>query len=371
MTAPKRRPLARRERTAWTRLARTPGVGSLTFHRLVAQYKGADGALDALPHISKRRLVPPGAEAVEAEIEALEEMGARLIASCEPDYPALLAQIDPCPPLISIRGDAALFTKPLVAIVGAREASAAGQKLAAQFARELGELGFVIVSGMARGIDARVHEATLETGTIAVLAGGLDRPYPPQNLALHDAICARGAVIAEAPLGFQARARDFPRRNHIISGVSLGVVVIEAAERSGSLITARAAGEQGREVMAVPGSPLDPRSRGSNALLKQGAILVESAADVAEALKATPLSVRARPPAPLFDRDDDAPPGDALVEAIARLLSPTPVHVNDLARLVGAPAGVVAGAVTELELAGRAATLPGGYAASPGAAFDG
>lgn len=369
MTAPKRRPLARRERIAWTRLARTPGIGSLTFHRLVAQYKGADGALDALPHISKRRLVPPTADAVEAEIAALEEMDARLIASCEPDYPALLAQIDPCPPLISVRGDTTHFSKPLVAIVGAREASAAGQKLAAQFARELGELGFVVVSGLARGIDARVHEATLETGTVAVLAGGLDKPYPPQNLALHDAICARGAVIAEAPLGFQARARDFPRRNHIISGVSLGVVVIEAAERSGSLITARAAGEQGREVMAVPGSPLDPRARGSNALLKQGAILVESAADVAEALKATPLSVRARSPAPLFDRDDDAHPGDALIEKIAHLLSPTPVHVNDLARLVGAPAGVVAGAVTELELSGRAATLPGGYAASPGAAF--
>ncbi|KAF0177363.1 MAG: DNA processing protein [Caulobacteraceae bacterium] len=364
-----KRPLSHRERISWTRLARTPGVGSLTFHRLLEQHRKIDDALDALPRLSKGRLTPPSADAVEHEIEALEALGARLIASCEPDYPQLLAQIDPCPPVLCVRGNTTLFGKPLVAIVGAREASAAGQKLAAQFARELGEMGFVIVSGMARGIDARVHEAALETGTIAVLAGGLDRPYPPQNLALHEQICAQGAVIAEAPLGFQARARDFPRRNHIISGMSLGVVVIEAAQRSGSLITARAAGEQGREVMAVPGSPLDPRSRGSNALLKQGAILVESAEDVAEALKATPLSVRARAPAPLFDRDDDAAPRDALVEKIARLLSPTPVHVNDIARLVKEPAGVVAGAIMELELQGRAASLPGGYAASPGAAF--
>lgn len=364
-----KRPLARRELIAWARLARTPGVGSLTFHRLLEQHRKIDDALDALPRLSKGKLRPPSADAVEQEIEALDALGARLIASCEPDYPHLLAEIDPCPPLLSVRGDTTLFRKPLVAIVGAREASAAGQKLAAQFAHDLGELGFAVVSGMARGIDARVHEATLKTGAVAVLAGGLDRPYPPQNLALHEEICAHGVVVAEAPLGFQARARDFPRRNHIISGMSLGVVVIEAAQRSGSLITARAAGEQGREVMAVPGSPLDPRSRGTNALLKQGAILVESAEDVAEALKATPLSVRSRAPAPLFDRDDDAAPRDALVEKIAQLLSPTPVHVNDLARLVKEPAGVVAGAVMELELQGRAASLPGGYAASPGAAF--
>jgi DNA processing protein len=364
-----KRPLAHRERVAWMRLARTPGVGSLTFHRLIRRYGKAAAALDALPGLSGGRLRATSLGDVEHELEALETMGARLVASCEPDYPPLLAQLDPSPPLLSVRGDVTHFGKPLVAIVGAREASAAGQKLAAEFARDLGAMGYGVVSGLARGIDARVHEATLRTGAIAVLAGGLDKPYPPQNLALHDALCAEGVVVTEAPLGFQARARDFPRRNHIISGMSLGVVVIEAAERSGSLITARAAGEQGREVMAVPGSPLDPRARGSNSLLKQGAILVESAADVAEALKATPLSVRARPPAPLFDRDDDAAPGDALVEQIARLLSPTPVHVNDLARLVKAPAGVVAGAVMELELAGRAASLPGGYAASPGAAF--
>jgi DNA processing protein len=364
-----RRPLAHHERVAWARLARTPGVGSLTFHRLIARYGKPTAALEALPSLARGRLKPPTGDDVEHELDALEAIGAKLIASCEPDYPPLLAQIDPCPPLVSVRGDTALFARPLVAIVGAREASAAGQKLAADFARELGAMGYAIVSGLARGIDARAHEATLDTGAIAVLAGGIDRPYPPQNAPLYEAIAARGAVVAEAPLGFQARARDFPRRNHIISGMSLAVVVIEAAERSGSLITARAAGDQGREVMAVPGSPLDPRARGSNGLLKQGAILVESAADVAEALKATPLSVRSKPPPPLYDRDDDAGPSDALVTRIAQLLSPTPVHVNDLARLVKEPAGVVAGAVVELELQGRAASLPGGYAASPRAAF--
>jgi DNA processing protein len=207
----------------------------------------------------------------------------------------------------------------------------------------------------------------MDTGAIAVLAGGLDRPYPPQNLTLYEQLCAEGVVICEAPLGFQARARDFPRRNHIISGMALGVVVIEAAERSGSLITARAAAEQGRDVMAVPGSPLDPRARGGNALLKQGAILVETPEDVAEALKAAPVS-RARPrPAAV----EAAPAPAGLGKALLRLLSPTPVHINDLARLADAPIGAVAAAVMELELEGRAATLPGGFAASPGAAFTG
>ncbi len=362
------RPLARRERIAWARLARTPGVGSLTFQRLVGRFGDAARALEALPRISKGRLTPPPDEAIEHELEALDEMGAQLIASCEPDYPALLTHLDPAPPMLAVRGRVDLFAKPIVAIVGAREASAAGLKLAADFARELGAMGYAVVSGMARGIDGRVHEASLDTGAIAVRAGGLDRPYPPQNLALHERLCARGVVVTEAPLGFQARARDFPRRNHIISGMALGVVVIEAAERSGSLITARAAGEQGRDVMAVPGSPLDPRARGSNGLLKQGAILVETAEDVAEALKATPIARRTRSAAPLFETDaQDAPAG--LAQKVARLLSPTPVHVNDLARLVAQPVGAVTAAIMELELDGRAASLPGGYAASPGAAF--
>ena len=362
------RPLARREMIAWARLARTPGVGSLTFQRLVGRFGDAAAALDALPRISKGRLTPPSEDAIEQEIEALDDLGAELIASCEPDYPPLLTHLDPAPPMLAVRGRADLFAKPVVAIVGAREASAAGLKLAGDFARELGEMGYAVVSGMARGIDGRVHEASLDTGAIAVLAGGLDRPYPPQNLALHERLCDKGAVVTEAPLGFQARARDFPRRNHIISGMALGVVVIEAAERSGSLITARAAGEQGRDVMAVPGSPLDPRARGSNALLKQGAILVETAQDVAEALKATPIARRTRAPTPLFDETHDAPIA-GLAQKVAKLLSPTPVHLNDLARLVKEPVGAVAAVIMELELEGRAASLPGGYAASPGAAY--
>ncbi|HET9230538.1 MAG TPA: DNA-processing protein DprA, partial [Vitreimonas sp.] len=223
-------------------------------------------------------------------------------------------------------------------------------------------------SGLARGVDAAAHKGALGTGTAAVLAGGLDHPYPPQNLKLHDAICERGAVVSEAPLGTVARARDFPRRNSIISGLSRAVVIIEAALRSGSLITARAAADQGRDVMAAPGSPLDPRARGSNALIKQGATLIESAEDVLAALGDGALPLRPNAIGPLFDdRSEPAPPG--LPGKIAALLSPTPIHVNDLARLLEAPAGVVAAALTELELSGQAASLPGGYAASSGAAF--
>lgn len=363
------RPLAQRERIAWVRLARTPGIGALTFHRLMQRFRHAEAVIDDLPLLSKGRLKALPAEDAERELTGLEKLNARLIASCEGDFPANLRALDPCPPLLAVRGDMAVFDRPIVAIVGAREASAAGLKLAGDFARGLGQMGFTVVSGMARGIDGRVHEASLETGAIAVLAGGLDKPYPPQNLALHERLCAHGAVVSEAPLGFQARARDFPRRNHIISGLSLGVVVIEAAVRSGSLITARAAGEQGREVMAVPTSPLDPRGRGCNALIRQGATLVETPEDVADALHAAPAPLRPHWSAPL--PDDRAHPTDsALMARVAQLLSPTPVHVNDLARLLAAPAGAVAAMITELELDGRAATFPGGYAASSVAAFS-
>jgi len=264
-----------------------------------------------------------------------------------------------------VRGDLALAERTTIALVGARDASAAGLTMAAALARDLGRAGIVTVSGLARGIDAAVHRASLDVGTIAVLAGGLDRPYPPQNLGLHDDIVARGLVVSEQPLGHTARAKDFPRRNHVISGLSLGVVVVEAAERSGSLITARAAADQGRDVMAVPGSPLDHRARGANALLKDGAILVESAADVLAALGAAPVSVRSPARAPLWaSADAPGPADDAVARRLAALLSPTPIQVDILARLVGAPVSSVAAALTELELAGRALTLAGGYAAS-------
>jgi len=358
------RPLARSERVAWAQLARTPRIGPLSFHRLIARFGSAAAALDRLPTLNGA-LKAPDAARIEDEIDALSEMGAQLLCACEPDYPPLLAALDAPPPMIAARGDARLARRPTVAIVGAREASAAGLLLAERFAQDLGQAGFVVVSGLARGIDGAAHRASLQTGTIAVLAGGLDKPYPPQNRALHDEIAQKGLVLAEAPLGSVARARDFPRRNHIVSGISRGVVVIEAALRSGSLITARAAAEQGRDVMAAPGSPLDARARGANALIKTGAALVEDAEDVLAALNAAPPL---RPLQPLtLDLGEGSRAG--LAGQLAGYLSPTPVHINDLARLAGASAGAVAAALTELELEGRAASLPGGYAASPGAAF--
>jgi len=241
---------------------------------------------------------------------------------------------------------------------------------AERLAADLGAAGFTVVSGLARGIDAAAHRGALASGTVGVLAGGLDHPYPPQNQKLHDAMCEQGAVITEAPLGSVPRARDFPRRNSIISGASRAVIIIEAALRSGSLITARAAADQGRDVMAVPGSPLDPRARGSNALIKQGATLIEDANDVIAALGEGAAPLRPLSAGPLFADIDAAPPPPGLPKKIAALLSPTPIHVNDLARLVEAPAGIVAAALTELELEGRAASLPGGYAAQARAAFS-
>jgi DNA processing protein len=271
--------------------------------------------------------------------------------------------------VLAVRGDPKWLKKPTVAIVGSREGSGSALMFAERLAADLGAAGYTIVSGLARGVDAAAHKGGLETGTVGVLAGGLDHPYPPQNQKLHDALCERGAVISEAPLGSVARARDFPRRNAIISGVSRAVVIIEAALRSGSLITARSAADQGRDVMAAPGSPLDPRARGSNALIKQGATLIEDASDVIAALGESAPPLRPLSAGPLFSDIDAPPPPPGLPKKIAALLSPTPIHVNDLARLVEAPAGAVAAALTELELDGRAASLPGGYAASSGAAF--
>ena len=362
------RTLSRPERIAWARLARTPRIGPLTFHRLIGRFRTAAAALEALPRISNIAAAPE--ERAETEVERVEALGARLIACCEPDYPPLLAQLDAPPPLLAVRGEAGLLKRPTIAIVGSREGSAAALMFAERIAADLGEAGFTVVSGMARGVDAAAHRGGLATGTAAVLAGGLDHPYPPQNLTLHEQICARGVVVSEAPLGSVPRARDFPRRNSIISGLSRAVVIIEAALRSGSLITARAAADQGRDVMAAPGSPLDPRARGSNALIKQGATLIESAEDIIAALGDGAAPLRPLSAGPLFADLDAPPPPPGLATRIHDLLSPTPVHVNDLARLTNAPAGAVAAALTELELNGQAASLPGGYAAVPGAAFS-
>lgn len=363
------RALSRPERIAWARLARTPRIGPLTFAQMLARFRTPAAALDALPRFSSQ--TPPSADRIEGELDGLEALGARLVASCEPDYPPLLAQLDAPPPMIALRGDPKWLKRPTIALVGSREGSGAALMFAERLAADLGAAGYTIVSGLARGVDAAAHRGALATGTVAVLAGGLDHPYPPQNLTLHAEICERGAVISEAPFGSVARARDFPRRNGVISGVSRAVIVVEAALRSGSLITARAAADQGRDVMAAPGSPLDVRARGSNALIKQGATLIENAEDVIAALGESAPPTRPMSAGPLFDDGPAEPPPPGLPKRIAALLSPTPIHVNDIARLVGAPAGQVAAALTELELAGQAASLPGGYAASSGAAFSG
>ncbi len=280
--------LDERQLIDWLRLLRTDGVGPRTFRSLINQYGGARGALDALPELARSRgrpvSVTPVAEA-ERELAAARGMGARFVATGEAEYPKALAATDGAPPLLAVVGPLDLARLPLVSIVGSRNASMAGLKMTERLARDLGGAGFGVVSGLARGIDAQAHQASLATGSIAVVAGGLDRLYPEENRKLFEALCERGAVVSEMPFGWVARGRDFPRRNRIVSGLSLGTVVIEAARKSGSLITSRFALEQGREVFAVPGSPLDQRAEGPNDLIRQGATLVRDSADVIEVLR--------------------------------------------------------------------------------------
>ncbi|MFG1286231.1 DNA-processing protein DprA [Xanthobacter versatilis] len=346
------------QRLDWLRLIRTENVGPRTFRALINQFGGAAAALEALPTLARRggRLLPPRipdlAEA-EAEMAALARLGARLVATGEADYPVALRQLDDAPPLICVKGRGEVLQRPMVAIVGARNASAAGRSFAARLARDLAGAGWVVVSGLARGIDAAAHEASLDGGTVGVFAGGLARPYPPENLGLIEKVAATGAIVSEMPLNWEPRARDFPRRNRLVSGMALGVVVVEAAERSGSLITARLAGEQGREVFAVPGSPLDPRAGGTNRLLKQGATLVTEAADVISVL--TPMAGRQGPDAiesesPIME---PAMPGEDARARIVGLLGPVPTLIDDLVRLSGCSVAEVQIVLLELDLAGR------------------
>ncbi|OYX13983.1 MAG: DNA protecting protein DprA [Rhizobiales bacterium 32-66-8] len=357
------------QRLDWLRLIRAEHVGPRTFRALINQCGGASAALDALPVLAQRggRLIPPRiptlAEA-QAELSDLERIGGRLVALGDAEYPAALGHLDDAPPLLSVRGAAAPLLAPKVAIVGARNASAAGRTMAAQLARDLGAAGYVVVSGLARGIDAAAHAASLETGTIGVFAGGLARPYPSENLALIESVARTGAVVSEMPLNWEPRARDFPRRNRLVSGMALAVIVVEAAERSGSLITARLAAEQGRDVFAVPGSPLDPRASGTNRLLKSGAGLVTSAEDVIEAL--TPLLDRPSGEdfaAPETRRDRLEPPTDTVRGRILELLGPVPTLIDDLVRLSGASVSDVQVVLLELELAGRLERQSGGLVA--------
>jgi DNA processing protein len=361
------RELSFAERRDWLRLARTENVGPVTFAELIARFGDAAEALAALPRLARRggRATPPRsapAQEAEAEMEAGERLGARLICACEPAFPPGLAALDPPPPLIWTRGDVTLLSHPAVAVVGARIASASGQRFARQLAAEVGEAGFTIVSGMARGIDAAAHEGGLPTGTAAVLGGGIADVYPPEHRPLYEALVERGCVVSESPVGHTAQAKDFPRRNRLISGLSLGVVVVEAEMRSGSLITARLAGEQGREVFAVPGSPLDPRAKGTNNLIRQGAILCEGAEDVIREL-AGRSAVREPPRGhePMSAQDLDLSPLRKRVEA---LLSPTPIPRDELVRLTGAAAPAVYAVLVELALAGKAELQPGGLVAA-------
>ncbi len=293
------------QRLDWLRLFRSENIGPRTFQMLINRFGGAGAALAALPELSKQRgreiVICPLADA-EREMEIAHRFGARFIARGESDYPALLAAVDAGPPLIAVRGRAEVFQSPFVAIVGSRNASAIGMRMAENLAHGLNEAGLAIVSGLARGIDTRAHQASIAFGTVAVLAGGLDKPYPPENLKLLDELCERGAVIAEMPFGWEPRGRDFPRRNRIISGLAFGTVIVEAARKSGSLITAKFALEQNREVFAVPGSPLDPRADGTNDLIRQGATLVTRAQDIVDVL--APIVSHGLPPADTFMGDD-------------------------------------------------------------------
>jgi len=348
----------------WLRLARTENVGPVTFQQLIKRYQTAGAALEALPDLARQggrlsSLTIPSADEIDAELAAGAALGGRLLTGVDAAFPVQLAALDPPPPVLWVLGDPALLARPSVAVVGARIASAAGQRFARGLAHDLGSAGYVVVSGMARGIDAAAHEGSLNTGSVAVLGGGPDDIYPAEHRDLYRRLVEHGCVVSEHPPGRRATAKDFPRRNRIISGLARAVVVVEAEIRSGSLITARLAGEQGREVLAVPGSPLDPRARGTNDLIRQGAAVCEGVEDVVRALDG--LRNLSEPGAP-YDADPPFEDGsDALREAIASLLSPTPVSRDELVRITGASAGAVAGALVELALAGRAELLPGGF----------
>jgi DNA processing protein len=394
--------LSEAQRFDWLRLIRSESVGPRSFRALINRYGSAKAALAALPALAARGKAVriASVEEIEREMAAAARCGARFIAIGEPDYPPLLRRIDSAPPLIALRGDPAIFARPAVAIVGARNASGAGLAFAERLARGLAQAGFVVVSGLARGIDIRAHLTTAETGTIAVLAGGHDKIYPAEHGPALERLVAHGAALSEMPFGWEARGRDFPRRNRLVSGLAQGTVVVEAARRSGSLITARFAAEQGREVFAVPGSPLDPRAEGTNDLLREGATICTSAQDVIDALarqieqperglfaEAEPREADAEPlwdeldlpeiagapkaPADTGDTQGDGRAGfgtfdrrgetaqlapknrDDLRSRIIALLGPAPISIDELARAAEVPAGELRALLLELELAGE------------------
>lgn len=365
--------LTRAERLDWLRLIRTEQVGPITFFDLLDRYGNAAAALEAIPELAKRGgrsrpLTPPSRSAAEAELRRITAAGARLVALGEPGYPPPLARIPDPPPLLQIRGHDAVATAPAVALVGARSAALPAIRLAGRIAADLAAAGVVVVSGLARGIDAAAHDGALRAGpggagTMAVVAGGIDVVYPPEHAALQARIAAEGLLVAEQPPGTEPQARHFPRRNRIVAGATLATVVVEAAPRSGSLITARLAGDYGREVLAVPGSPADPRSEGANRLIRDGATLVRDAADVLEAIRplidrplAEPVMETAVAPPPMAP---DPAELDRARREIPRRIGASAARLDDLVHEFGLTAATILTILLELELAGRLDRLPG------------
>jgi DNA processing protein len=362
------------ERLHWLRLRRTETIGPISFYAMLRRFGSARAALEALPRLARRdahgrTVTAVTRAAAEAELTEIARAGGRLICWGEPAYPSALAAVEDAPPILTVLGHLEWLARPMVAVVGARNASANGRRIARDLAGALGRAGLVVISGLARGIDAEAHLGAIATGTVAVQAGGVDIVYPAENHGLYEAIARQGAIVAELPLGSEPQARHFPRRNRIISGMALGVVVVEAAAHSGSLITARFALEQGREIFAVPGSPLDPRCRGSNDLLRRGATLAETVEDVVSQLAPlsrleTPLDRAPAVPTanlPIASIGGSVEPAadDAGLDLVLGLLGPTPVPVDELVRQCQLSAAAVATLVLELELAGRVERHPG------------
>jgi DNA processing protein len=356
--------LSEAQRIDWLRLIRSDNVGPRTFRSLINHFGSARAALERLPDLARRGGAARSGricseEDARNEIAAGNRMGVTLLSTGEAGYPPRLAELDDAPPLLGVRGAQQALMRPMIAIVGSRNASGAGLKFAGTLARDLADAGFIVISGLARGIDQAAHRASLAGGTVAVLAGGHDRIYPAEHeQLLAQLLESGGGAISEMPVGHVPRARDFPRRNRLISGAALGVVVVEAAHRSGSLITARIAAEQGREVFAVPGSPLDPRAAGTNDLIKQGATLTTEASDVINAVE--PIMER-----PLASKEPDheplaSEPDDSDRARVINLLGPTPILLDDIIRMAGTSPATVRTVLLELELAGRLERHGGG-----------